>query len=91
MVVRIDALTWVKPGAGDGNRTRMTSLEGSHPTPSGIMLTSLTLQSLCALLLVIQVGEILGDASAAVAGIAARCIPLRPAYSGGLLSSKSSR
>jgi hypothetical protein len=46
------------------------------------MLTSLTLQSLsslCALLLVIQVGEILGDASAAVAGIAVRCSPLHPA------------
>jgi hypothetical protein len=32
--------------AGDGNRTRMTSLEGCHPAPSGTMLTSFTIQAL---------------------------------------------
>jgi hypothetical protein len=31
-------------GAGDGNRTRMTSLEGCRPMPSGAILTPLTIR-----------------------------------------------
>ena len=61
--------------AGDGNRTRMTSLEGCHPASSGTMPTFLTIQALSSLdasFRVVPVGENLGDSPAVVRGLQGR-------------------